>query len=78
MLSGSFIFASFYKQNPFYFQLEQDVLKQWRSQVIGIGRAPAVRLTIALTTLALTHTYTGQTLAGHVRRPGPAFATPLF
>ena len=29
---------------------------QWRSQVIGIGRAPAVRLTIALTTLALART----------------------
>ena len=70
MLSGSFIFASFYKQNPFYFQLEQDVLKQWHSQVIGIGRAPAVHLTIALTTLALSHTYTGQTLARHV--PGQA------
>ena len=41
-------------------------LNQWRSQVIGIGRAPAVRLSIALTTLALAHTYTGQTLAGHV------------
>ena len=43
---------------------------QWRSQVIGIGRAPAVRLTIVLTTLALAHTYTGQTLAGHM--PGQA------
>ena len=31
---------------------------QWRSQVIGIGRAPGVCLTITLTTLALTHTYT--------------------
>ena len=30
---------------------------QWSSQVIGIGRAPVVRLTIALTTLALTPTY---------------------
>ena len=30
---------------------------QWRSQVIGIGRAPAVRLTIVLTTLALSHTH---------------------
>ena len=30
---------------------------QWSSQVIGIGRAPVVRLTIALTTLALAPTY---------------------
>ena len=44
---------------------------QWRSQVIGIGRAPAVRQTIALTTLALARTYTQQTLAGHV--PGQAW-----
>ena len=45
-------------------------LNQWRSQVIGISRAPAVHLTIALTTLALAYTYTGQTLARHV--PGQA------
>ena len=47
-------------------------------QVIGIGRAPAVRLTIALTTLALAHTYTGWTWAGHVpgqARPGLRYAT---
>ena len=29
---------------------------QWRSQVIGIGRALAVSLTIELATLALAHT----------------------
>ena len=34
----------------------QCTLKQWSSQVIGIGWAPAVRLTIALTTLVLAHT----------------------
>ena len=43
---------------------------QWHSQVIGIGWAPAVCLTIALTTLVLVHTWAGWTLAGHM--PGQA------
>ena len=53
------------------FRPENVGYKQWRSQVIGIGRAPAVLLTIALTTLALARTYTQWTLAGHM--PGLIF-----
>ena len=53
---------------------------QWSSQVIDIGRAPAVRLTVALTTLVLAHTYRymSRTNFGWARaRPGTAFTTPL-
>ena len=46
---------------------------QWSSQVIGIGRALAVRLTIALTTLALAPTYHEQ---DDERWPGTCPARP--
>ena len=46
-------------------------MHQWRSQVIGIGQAPAVRLTIVLTTLSGTNFGRARAL------PGSAFATPL-
>ena len=52
---------------------------QWSSQVIGIGQAPAVCLTIALTTLALMPTYHEQEderLPGMCpARPGLRYAT---
>ena len=49
------------------------LLTQWSNQVIGIGWAPIVRLTIALTTLALAPTYHEQ---DDERWPGTCPARP--
>ena len=59
---------------------------QWRSQVTGIGRAPAIRLIIALTTLVLACTnntsarvHLSGTNFGRARAwLSLAFATPLW
>ena len=50
---------------------------QWRSQVIGIGQAPAVRLTIALTTLSACVHMSGTNFGWARARPDLAFTTPL-
>ena len=53
--------------------------EQWRSQVIGIGRAPAVRQPISVALARDCVTQAARTWCfGRARvRPGPPFATPL-